>query len=304
MKPTTFAALAAVVGISGCQPAVQSRPLQDADVELQRPCRVPLAPEDRPIAEVDLGTGRPRRFLLDTGAEISLIDERCVVECGLERHPYSAAFKTIGSGGGERELRDYVRLDRLTLGELIVRDSRVTVVGGPALAEAKVDGILGQDLLSRLVIIVDSQRHELHVLPNGGADAIRSCIEDAKIGNGAWASATIEFHPLPILPLDVAGVAETLRLEIDTGAVASSLPKRAITALRLAPIGRRPRGGVDGTYETDAYRLEHFNLFGLSLDFEVTASELEQGLLGMDVLGSLVFVLDGPRRTLWLHHRQ
>lgn len=299
-----FAAVVTVAVLAACctgRPT--SRALGEARLELSRNCVIPLAAEARPIAEVRLSAGRPLHFLLDTGAEISLLDGRCARELGLELLPYADTFRVVGSGGTALELREYVHLDRLSLGELVVHQTRLTVVAGEALAAANIDGILGQDLLARLVLVVDMQRHAAHLLSQSGSPDVRAYLQEAKVGDGAWVTVTLGPAPCPLLPLEVAGVAEPVRLALDTGAIASSLPKAAIVALHLQPIGTRTRGGVDGTYATDEYHLENFNLFGLTMAFDVTASPLAHGLLGMDVLGSLVLVLDGPARTLWLHHR-
>lgn len=273
-------------------------------LQLAQPCVVPLATDSRPIVEVDLGLGKPLRFLLDVGADVSLLDERCAKELGIELLPYATPLKVRGSTGGEIELRDFVRVERLVLGDLVVRQPGFTVIGGTALAEANADGILGQDLLARLVLVFDMQRDQLHILTEGGVEKVEAYLTSAKIADGAWGHAVIEFLPTPVLPFRVPGVADPLPFHLDTGAVGTSLPQAMITALGLQPLRKQKSSGVDGTREADVYRVENFSLFGLAFAFEATASAREQGLLGMDVLGELVFVIDGPQRTLWLHHRK
>lgn len=297
--PALLALLAAA-----CSSGPATRALDEAALTLAEPCIVPLAERERPVVELLLDGRSAGRFLVDSGSSISLLGAAKAAELGLERRPYASRFEAMGSGGKSATLEHYVRVGRLELGKLLVHDTRLTVVDDPALAQAGVDGILGQDLLVRLVLVLDLQRHELHLLPRGGTEVLREYLRSAEVGDGAWAMAPIAFRPCPFLPLEVAGLESSVELELDTGAGSTSLPRAAIAALGLEPIGTHTLGSVGGNYDAELYALEDFGLFGLRIQTNVTAAVGEYGLLGMDILGELVVVLDGPARTLWLHRRE
>jgi len=296
--------LLSVLLASACSSGPATLALDAAPLELAAPCVVPLAARERPVVELSLD-GRPAGlFLLDTGSTITLIGGAKAAELGLERRPYADSFETVGAGGKSAKLAHYVRAARLELGALTVSGTRLTVLDDPVLAQADVDGILGQDLLARLVLVLDPARHELHLLPQGGTEVLRSYLHSTGVGDGAWAMTPLEFRPCPFLAFDVAGLEQPVELEIDTGAGSTSLPRAAIEALGLAPIGTRTLGAIGGNHDEDLYRVESLGLFGLRVSANVTAARGAYGLLGMDVLGALVIVLDGPGRTLWLHRRE
>lgn len=286
-----------------CCSGPPSHSMAEAPFALAGATVVPLAADDRPVAEVRLDGSPPRRFMIDTGAEISLVSSACARELQLSVRPYAGSFRTIGSTGDERELRDFAAVDRLVLGELVVRSCRITVVDDEAVTNAAIDGILGQDLLSRLTIALDMRERALHLVPSTGKEAVRAYLEATRIGVGAWASAPFDVESTPVLRLPVEGQEQPLPLWIDTGAQGTTLPREAILALHATPVGTQTSEGIGGSRELAKHRIEGFDLFGLKFGLEVTESRTGKGLLGMDVLSQLVVVLDGPARTLWLHHR-
>ena len=277
--------------------------MAEAPFDLAGPTVVALAADDRPVAEVRLDGSPPRRFLIDTGAQISLISSVSARELQLSIRQYAGSIRTIGSTGDERELRDFVAVDRLVLGDLVVRSCRITVIDDAAVTNASIDGILGQDLLSRFTIALDMRERSLHLVPSTGNEAVRAYLEATRIGVGAWATTTFEVEATPVLRLPVEGLEQPLPLWIDTGAQGTTLPREAILAMKATPLGTRKNEGIGGSHELAEHRIEGFDLFGLKLGLQVTESRTGKGLLGMDVWAQLVVVLDGPARTMWLHHR-
>jgi hypothetical protein len=304
MLRLTITLLATVVA-SGCGgPEAYSN--RSAKLELARASVVPLGADARPIVEVDLGLGVPRRFLIDTGAESSCVSLRCAAEPALVKQSLASPIRMMGSDGGSIDVTEAAVVERLAVAELVVRPARLLVVDGTSFTDANIDGIIGMDLLARIVTIVDMQRRQVHLLPEGGLERVKDYLRVAKIGDGQWPSGVLEFTPLPLVPFTVTdgGVATKYHLTLDTGAVSSGLPRPAIAAMGLQPIRKQVHGGVGGTYEADVYRVEGFDMFGFTLGFDASASMREHGMLGMDILGSLVLVVDGPARTVWLHHRK
>ncbi len=289
-----------LAGLAACSSAPPSPAFGEAPFELATPCVVALEPDSRPIARVGLGVGEPRRFLLDSGSSITLISGVCADALGLERRPYGSTFELTGSGGASVRLGEYVRLEWLDIGALVVHSPAVAVMDDPVLAQAGVDGILGQDLLARLVLVVDMQRDRVHILPSCGTEAIRALLAQTGAGEDAWTTTPLELRPCPFATWAAVGGRQPVEFEIDTGSGDTSLPESAIAALGLECVGLRMSGGVGGNFTENLYRLEDSGLFGLEGGLDVTASPRESGLIGMNVLGARPFVLDGPGRALWL----
>jgi hypothetical protein len=131
-------------------------------------------------------------------------------------------------------------------------------------------------------------------------------LKEADLGIGAWAMASADFRPSPLLALDLpVDVGSPAEIEIDTGSTSTSFPEAWAIALELprAETDSVEMRGVGGTRQAQAYKLENFGLYGFLVTAQVYSNALEYGLLGMNVLGEFVLILDGPGRTLWLHHR-
>jgi len=277
-----------------------------ATIELDESMRVPLVEHKLPIVELTLN-GIPRqRFLLDSGAGMSIIDLVQARELGFETLPYSEGSSTTGSGGKKVEYDSFVVAKRLEMGELSIEGGRLPAIDSKVMRDVGIVGILGQDLLARLVVVVDMGSRLLHVLPPGSKHAdIESYLGQAEVGFGTWGVLAYEARPDPFFELNIKGFeGQAPSLEIDTGAVTSSFPQAAIEALGLKATGTAMSQGIGGTYEESTYDLVDFQLLKFFINCEIKRSPLDYGLLGMDVLGQFVFVLDGPGQALWLFHRE
>lgn len=280
--------------------AFVSHALDQAPIELAGPSVVPLEDGSRPVVGVVLDGRPPRRFLVDTGAGISWISARCVAELGLTELPYAASFETVGAGGAGRRIDSYVRPKVMELGDLRVRDARIAVIDDPAL-DIVGDGIIGQDLLARLMVTLDMQRRQLHLVPDSGPEAVRRYLETSELGAGAWIHFEADFRPSPMI--QVVFPEEVFELMLDTGAEATSLPRRWLESLQREPHAEHEMGAIGGSYTARSY-IEAFNLFGLTFLGEFTVAPQEYGLLGMDVLSHWLLLIDGPAETVWLHVRK
>jgi hypothetical protein len=126
--------------------------------------------EDRTIlvpVRVD-GQG-PFRFLLDTGASQSVVSESLARRFGV-----AIASRTVMlTPAGHRTTRPMARLSRLELGGVGASDILVTVLPDDLLSvQHRVDGVIGQDLLSAHVYTIDYARkvviwHTVPLTPSG-----------------------------------------------------------------------------------------------------------------------------------------
>lgn len=273
---------------------------------MEAPTRLDLATRVPPVvhAVVDGHPGLP--FLLDSGAGVTSLDRGRAEALGLRIRSYSKPGSTRGSDGRTVPLERYAVLGRLEIGAVLVEGLAVPVVESEATSVQGWFGILGQDVLARLPVVLDAERGQVHFLPPATDQAgIQRYLEEAKLGKGKWAVATAPFRPSPFLACDVAGLEPgATELEIDTGATTTSLPQAAIRALDLMPTGRFEARTIAGVETGNTYQVKGMDLFGLKITAEIQESALEYGLLGMDVLRELVVVLDGPGGKIWLHKRE
>ncbi|TDJ74546.1 MAG: hypothetical protein E2O39_04870 [Planctomycetota bacterium] len=303
MRRAAFAlALALAPGCGGSTTSA----VTDTPIELERPTVIPLREGVLPIIEVTLDGRSAQPFLVDSGASLTVIDLPQAEALGLFIGPYSHGSTTNGSGGGAVAYDSYAAAGLLEAGDVRLTGARIPAIDMEMLRDLGPVGILGQDLLARLVVVFDMPRRELHMLPAGtDSDGIAAYLRDAEIGDGTWAQMPIDFRPCPFVSLDIEGSAEVAaEMELDTGAESASLPAVAIEALGLEATGTATARGLDGTYEEATYHLEKFGLYGFPVTGQFKRSPLDYGLLGMDVLGEFVFILDGPGETVWLHHRK
>ena len=292
--------LAAAILLAGCGGRAQPR------IRVEAPSRLDLATRVPPVvhAVVDGNPGLP--FVLDSGASITSLDRGRAEALGLRVRPYSKPGATRGADGQSVPLEGYAVLERLEVGGLLVEGLAVPVVESEVTAVHGWFGILGQDVLARFPVVLDAELGHVHFLPpSTDQGGIQRYLGEAKVGSGKWVIAPAPFRPCPFLAFDVAGLEPgAIELEIDTGATATSLPLAAIRALDLKPTGRYEARTIAGVEVGNTYRVKGMDLFGLKISAEIQESALEFGLLGMDVLGELVVVLDGPGGKIWLHRRE
>jgi len=302
MHALIFALVA--VGLASCGGGtLRSHALDTAPLALEAPVVIALEPDlSRPVVRVTLDDRSSRPFVVDCGAGISLVHAARAAELGFVVRPYASGFDVIGSGGASSRVESYVLVEELRIGTLRVEAARIAVIDDDALLDAGVDGILGQDLLARLIVVVDMQRDQLHLVPNDGPDAVQRYVESNDLGRGSWLKLEVPFGPQPAIPIDI-DEADELELWLDTGAEVTSLPARLLEYFASTPTGTTEVGGIGGRFVREAHTLTDFRFFGLSISGEFSASAIERGLIGMDVLGQFVLVLDGPAHTVWLHHR-
>jgi hypothetical protein len=281
--------------------------LDSAPLALDQPLALPLAPDVLlPLVGLRLN-GIEFTFLVDCGSALSFVEPRRATELGLPLRPYSGSTRTSGTGG-DSVIDHYVAVDEFDLGGLRLTRLALPALDDEILRSGDFSGILGQDLLARLVVVVDRKRHALHLLPPSTDRAgIKAYLEGNELGKGAWAVVDTVPQPSPSLKLDLRGrLADEVWIHLDTGSTYTSLPERVVVALKLPPTdtGSAELRGVGGTRTAQAYLLKDFGFFGFRVTNEIYSNSRDYGLLGMDVLGEFVFVLDGPGRALWLHHRE
>lgn len=280
--------------------------LPDPRVRIDAPIEIELASSIPPKVVATVDGRRDLAFLVDTGASASSVDLGMAKALGFEVRPYAGKGRSTGSDGRSIEFEGYVSMQRLEIGSLVIEDLHVPAVDTEVTKIHGFFGILGQDVLGKMIFALDAERGRLHALPASTDDQqIAKYLKDAKLGEGAWAVAPVAFRPCPFLTFDVANLeGGEVELELDTGATDTSFPKKVIQALELQAVGTFEAHGIAGKHGGRTYRLDRLGLYGLEISTEIHESELDYGLFGMDILGELVVLFDAPHGKVWFHRRK
>ncbi len=127
-------------------------------------------PFESPTGHVSIGVAvddsDPFRVVLDTGMPTpGILLYRSSVVDALDL-PFDGAEFQVGGAGGAGEVvhaRVAAPLD-LTVGDVVVHDSRAFVMPRPRGFSAEEDGLIGAELFERFVVRVDPTRHELQLI--------------------------------------------------------------------------------------------------------------------------------------------
>lgn len=294
-------------------------------------CTAPVTESELPLDRtfrIDGSLGEHRsRFLFDTGFTVTTLGAAAADRWNLA----AATKRTVAATdahGVVRSVDGYVRTPVMQIGETRFDPFDAPVIAFPPGLE--VDAVLGRDAMQPLAWIVDVPGGRLHVVNAGNLDRRLAELYPGK----TWTAVPLLFDGASwTVPVEVAGSGgrTTLRLHLDTGAGTTSLPAAIVAQLAL-PDGQAERQRQDAA-EAAAIRraLEErgytgtsvkvssgigtssvwgegdspwFLLGGLQLgriSFEsltVHDSGARSGLLGTDVLGRIVWALDGPSSRL------
>jgi predicted aspartyl protease len=155
----------------------------------------------RVVVPVRINGRGPYRFIVDTGANHSTISPDLVRELGLTAGTQSLV--TLDGITGAAQV-NYVSIDRLQAGDLLLEDTTLPVVWAPVMAGA--DGILGAAGMSQKSLLIDFQRNRV---------AIASHVELATRNQAIKIHATRVINGLMVLDTDVGGV--RVAAVLDTG---------------------------------------------------------------------------------------
>lgn len=247
----------------------------------------------RPVAEVRINGKGPYRFIVDTGAHVTVIDKTLADELLLNE----VRSATVPEGEVPGAV---IRAKEIRLGTAVLKD--VTVITAPLSAmfsggEAP-RGVLGAASFPGHLLILDYP---------GKRIAIRKGTLPAADGR-----TTFEYSAnalLPMVPVRVAGV-ET-RVDLDSGSpMGLTLPVKFLTQVRLASepkeVGRaRTPGGefpistakVDGMIEIGQYRLDPAEV---SFSDVAPGREPPNGNIGYQVLRGFKVTFDSVNRRIRL----
>jgi predicted aspartyl protease len=263
----------------------------------------------RVLAPITVNNKGPFRFILDTGANRSVVSQRVLTALELPLAPNGPSIEVHGVTG--RAVLPAVELELLQAGELVLaRDHTVPVLGQAVLANA--DGILGVEGLGSARIDIDFIEDRVTITRSSGRQRAPSGYLTIPV--------SLKHNGLIIVPGRVGRV--RVRAIIDTGAErtlgnnalreALLKARRAATAEMVTTVfGATPDIGhgmsmiAPTIYLGDAELRDLEVTFGDLHVFRIWNLEDEPALLiGMDLLGSVErLVIDYRRRELQVKPR-
>jgi len=200
----------------------------------------------------------PATFILDTGAERTLMSEEAVRQLGVARDSWVAST-VLGIGGYEERpnaLPHSLRLGDVTLRRrTLIGDNSVTVGPLPIIAVAghPIAGLLGRDFLSPFDLDLDLPAGRLTLYE------VQGCSAGFLPWHEPYASipATTPVGAAMVIPLQIDG--HPLRALIDTGASSSLVAAPGIARLGLTPaiLAQDPGGNGSGIGPAPVFMRRH-----------------------------------------------
>jgi hypothetical protein len=243
---------------------------------------------DQPVFEVEVQGEGPYRFILDTGAAgTGRVSRELREKLGFEK----AGEVLAGDPSGKNaQVRDMVRVEKLTLGEVSFRDLDMLLAGGQREDEG-IDGILGFALFGDALLTLDYPARTLRLEegelpPADGEEILELGLE----------------HGIPSVRIDVAGV--PVKADIDSGSMGwVMVPEKVARKVEFASepqiIGRAStsfnsfdikQGPLKGAVSVGRHRMEN-----PPLDF---AEIFPAANLGGQFLGHFAVTFDQKNRRV------
>jgi hypothetical protein len=225
--------------------------------------RLPFLKTDPlPIVSVGVNDSEPVRFLIDTGGGELILDRAfaekvAAVRFGAERSYFA---------GGKQAAVEHGRVDSVRLGDFTVRHVPVNIMDlaavGPALGEARIDGIIGTVLLYHFLSTIDYAGSQLTLERRDGIQSDRRPAEGPADGGISVPFWMAEDHFIVASGAINRGP-QTL-LFVDTGLAGGGFTCPPST-LKEAAIALRKDQAVTGTGGGGAFQVVPFVVDEISL---------------------------------------
>jgi hypothetical protein len=286
--------LAVLLALTGCSFSEPSTSVSGVTV-------LPLEPFLVPMVRGAVPGRDAARFVIDTGASMSLLDEADTASWGLAIHSYVIP-RLMKGGHGHGMITHYTSPEdtgalELVLGAVSIRFPEIPVIDLHAIAKES-SGILGQDILSRLVVLFEPKPRQLSIMNHADWRSRLAIAAETR-----WSPLPFRWEQgLPIVDL-VLKSGTSVPMLIDTGCELSMITPEAAREMGLTALpGQFHLGGsVGGPYGGALYELPVWKLGEWEVSTVVGENQtLDHGLLGFDVLGDVSFAFDGPGATLWI----
>ena len=262
-----------------------------------------LADTGLPVIQVAINRRVVANFLLDTGTNLCLISPDLVKKLSL---PLSNRAPDGHSPVLEGRPVQVATVSELNVGGLPVRKASLALMPDEPrvkMLEVQCQGVIGANLLEKVSVSFDCQRHEVTFMLPGVLDPARL----AQAGFSEADSVPLE-DPAHLLHYTVPARlpdGTTEKLVLDTGSTLTYISFAAAKRLKLEPKRQSYSTGPAGVVPIHIGILPSVSLGELSLqNVEVAWSADESRevppVVGMDLLKRLRFLIDIPQMKLYL----
>jgi predicted aspartyl protease len=253
----------------------------------------------RIVTPVKINGRGPFRFVLDTGANRSVISAAAAAKLGLVPHPDAQASVHGITGSAAMPV---VEVESLTIGNLKFERQRMPVMSSPVFAG--MDGILGIDRLQEARIEVDFDRDRVTIRRSTGRRAPEGyLVVPATLRQGGLLLVDGRVGAVPVKAILDTGAERSIGNEALREALAEHR-RRPPETVTSTVIGATPQVVQGVSFEAPDVEIGGARLMNLVVTFgdlhvfDVWSLHDEPALLiGMDLLGTVSrFVVDYPRR--------
>ena len=214
------------------------------------------------IVPVSINHAGPFSFLLDTGAQITMVDPSVAAEFHLDTDG-----EAVVAGVASRRTVSFAELVLLEAGAHSVANPKVVVYDLHPLqsADLRIQGVLGEDFLEHFDVMIDNA-HRLLCLDDSGA--MRAAVKGSRIPLVLTADAEqgAPLSGLLIVTVRLSDATRPIRLMLDSGANSAMLynPSEYLGLPQRTYLQGR---GVDGTQLIfSALPLQHVKIGSLELN--------------------------------------
>ena len=259
------------------------------------------------VVETELNGLGPFRFVIDTGASISVIYESARAKAGIEPLPNIKAH-VFGISGSR--FVPLARVAEIRVGNELWKDARVALLPDTSPIAKRVDGILGVDFLSRYGVLYSRREKVLLLYPRElvadrsylGWDSV--ALRELRVGDGNVA----------VFVLDMYINAEHIPAVFDLGATVNLMNRPAARVLDV--LVRKPHSapevhGVSGSTEVLAelhvwkmrignstWRNKIFLVGEFPVFQTLGINRQPAAVAGADLFGRREFIVDFTRQRL------
>lgn len=259
------------------------------------------------VVEAQVNGRGPFRFVIDTGASISVVYERARTKLGIPPDPFVQVHVLGMTGSG---LFPVAQVAEIRVGNEAWSNVRVALLPNTDPLSARVDGILGIDFLSRYAVLYSQQERVLRLYPrelvadNSYRGWDRIGLRELRVGDGNVA----------VFVFDMYIDAEHIPTVFDLGATVNVMNRRGARALdvlvrtpRRSPEVQGVAGSTEVLAELKVWRLQIDNSFWRNRVFLVgefpvfEALGLERrpaAIAGADLFGRRDFIIDFARQRV------
>jgi predicted aspartyl protease len=258
-----------------------------------------------PLVQVRMNNKLTGTFLLDTGANTSVVTDKVANKLGLTPQARYKDGKPYTVGG---QAVKGITLTPMQIGPVNLAQVAVSVVPERSLSlfSTPLDGIIGTNILSVFSVFFDFPRHQITLWYPAGLSA-------EEINNAGFDHASVLSMTSPLdtgdylVPVQLRQGGRSVQegLLLDTGGGVTVISKKSARQLGLDPASHTTQPSFRGSFVADRARLTALRLGDIEVEDKLVEypsddKSLFPSILGMDTLSGYRVLLDFPSKKMYI----